>query len=42
MRLNNQLQSEVLSTGIDAHQYYDKSTWNRIEPKILGICHGAY
>jgi len=38
-RLNNQLSSKVLSIGIDTHQYYDKSTWNRIESKILGIAH---
>ena len=30
---------QVLSIGIDTHQYHDKSTWNRIEAKFSGISH---
>jgi len=38
-RLNNQLPSKVTQyiIGIDTHQYYDKSTGNRIESKILAV-----
>jgi len=34
-RFPNKLPSNVFSIGIDIHQYYDKSTWNCIEPKIF-------